>query len=334
MKMILHRAFFFAVYAMFYTVETNGFLMDGNPNSSTGHNTEMKEVMQILQNQTTELENLKRQAENDRTTIKLLLNQSHELENLKQKSEYDTFQIKLLQELIKNMTANVRNDNNVTERFNSVDKHLNDLNVQFRYTSLSLLDIQTMAEEMNGTMLRMLGEINGHDRSTFKLLLNQSNELETLKRDAENDRSTIKLLLNKSNEMENLKREVENDRSTINLLLNQSNELENLKQKVEKDTININLLQTQNQNLIQNMTTNTEMDKNVIERLNDLDKHMNDLKVQFRYLSLSLLDVQAMAEEINGSLIHPLEEKIGPLIASINRTFIFETTHEIRVLVV
>ena len=41
-----------------------------------------------------------------------------------------------------------------------------------------------------------------------------------------------------------------------------------------------------------------------------------------------------MAEEINGSLIQPLEEKIGPLIASMNHTYIFETTHEIRVLVV
>ena len=330
-KMLFRATIYFTVYVMLNTEEANGFLMHGKPNSSTGHNSEMKEIMQILQNQTTELENLKREAENDRTTIKILLNQSHEMENLKQKSENDTFQIKLLQELIQNMTANVRNDNNVTERFNSVDKHLNDLNVQFRYTNLSLLDIQTMAEEMNGTMLRMLGEINGHDRSTFKLLLNQSNELETLKRDAENDRSTIKLLLNKSNEMENLKGEMENERSTINLLLNQSNELENLKQKVEKDAVKINFLHTQNQNLIQNMTTNREMDKNITERLNDLDKHLNDLKVQVRYISLSLLDVQAMAEEINGSIIQPFEEKIGTLIESIRRTYIFETNPEIRV---
>ena len=187
---------------MLSTEETNGLLMHGNPNTSTVHYTEIKEIMLILQNQTTELENLKKQAENDRSTIKLLLNQSIELENLK--------------------------------------------------------------------------------------------------RQAENDRSTIKLLLNKSQELDNLKRETENDRSTIKRLLNQSNELE---QKVEKNTININLLLTQNQNLIQNMTAFEENDKNVTDRLNAVVKHMTDLNVQVRYTSLSLLNIQAMAEEINGSMM-------------------------------
>ena len=53
------------------------------------------------------------------------------------------------------------------------------------------------------------------------------------------------------------------------------------------------------------------MDNNVTKRLDALEKHSNDLKFQFRYISLSLLDVQAMADEINGSLIQPFEEKIG-----------------------
>ena len=66
--------------------------MHGNLNMSTGHNTETKEVMQILQNQTTELE------------------------NLNQKSGNDTLLIKLLQTMIWIMTANEGNDKNVTER--------------------------------------------------------------------------------------------------------------------------------------------------------------------------------------------------------------------------
>ena len=188
---------------MLNTEETNGLLMHGNLNSSTGHNTEITEIMQILQNQTTELENLKKQAEIDRSTINLLLNQSMELENLK------------------------------------------------------------------------------------------------------------KQVKNKSQELDNLKRETENDRSTIKRLLNQSIELE---QKVEKYTININSLLTQNQNLIQNMTTNEENDKKVTDRLNDVVKHMTDLNVQVRYTSLSLLDIQTKAEEINGSTMQQIEQ----LIASMN----------------
>ena len=231
-NMLFLTTIYFTVYVLSNTGKTNGFLMHGNPNMSTGHNTETKEVMQILQNQTTELE------------------------NLKQKSVNDTLQIKLLQK----MTANEGNDLNVIERLNAMDtcKHLNDLDVKFRYTSLSLLDIHTMAEKINGSMLQLIEKINGHDRSTIKLLLNQSIELENLKGEVENYRFT----------------------QWLNLLFNQSNELESLKQKVEKDAVNID----SNQDFIENMTINREMDKNVTKRLKALEKHLIELKVQFRSL--------------------------------------------------
>lgn len=177
---------------MLNTEETNGLLMHGNPNTSTVHNTEMKEIMQILQNQTTELENLKKQAENDRSTIKLLLNKSQELDNLKRETENDRSTIKRLlnqsneleqkvqkdtvninslltqnQNLIQNMTTNEENDKKVTDRLNDVVKHMTDLNVQVRFTSLSLLDIQTKAEEINGSMMQQIEQLIASMNQTF-----------------------------------------------------------------------------------------------------------------------------------------------------------------------
>ena len=193
---------------MVNTEETNGLLMHGNQNTSTVHNTEMKEIMQILQNQTTELENLKKQAEIDRSTIKLLLNQSiklenlkkqvknksQELDNLKRETENDRSTIKRLlnqsieleqkvetytininslptqnQNLIQNMTTNEENDKKVTDRLNDVVKHMTDLNVQVRYKSLSLLDIQTMAEEINGSMMQQIEQLIASMNQTFFL---------------------------------------------------------------------------------------------------------------------------------------------------------------------
>ena len=177
---------------MLNTEETNGLLMHGNPNTSTVHNTEIKEMMQILQNQTNELENLKKQAENDRSTIDLLLNRTTELENLKKQAENDRSTINLLlnksreleqkvqkdriniyslltqnQNLIQNITTNEEKDRKVTERLNDVVKHMTDLNVQVRYTSLSLQDIQTKAEELNGSMMQQIEQLIASMNQTF-----------------------------------------------------------------------------------------------------------------------------------------------------------------------
>ena len=177
---------------MLNTEETKGLLMHGNPNTSTVHNTEIKEMMQILQNQTNELENLKKQAENDRSTIDLLLNRTTELENLKKQAENDRSTINLLlnksreleqkvqkdriniyslltqnQNLIQNITTNEEKDRKVTERLNDVVKHMTDLNVQVRYTSLSLQDIQTKAEELNGSMMQQIEQLIASMNQTF-----------------------------------------------------------------------------------------------------------------------------------------------------------------------
>lgn len=71
--------------------------------------------------------------------IQLLLNQSVELQNLKQLSEKDRTATQLLQ--------------NVTGRL--VEK-LNNIQVQIRYTSMSLLDIHSVTEKMNELIIRLM----------------------------------------------------------------------------------------------------------------------------------------------------------------------------------
>lgn len=59
------------------------------------------------------------------------------------------------------------------------------------------------------------------------------------------------------------------------------------------------------------MATNEANDKNLAQRLDVAVKSLDDLKVQVRYTSLSLLDIrQPMMEELNGSLIQLVEERV------------------------
>ena len=76
------------------------------------------------------------------------LNQSTEMEHYKQQSESEKSKVYLLQ--------------NLTQR---MSQRLDDLNVQFRYTSLSLLDLHTATEQLNGSLLHQLEEriSNVHD---------------------------------------------------------------------------------------------------------------------------------------------------------------------------
>lgn len=76
--------------------ETLGLLTHGNSVNVTdtihgfpGHNVDLSDMMQVILNQTAELENLKQQAENDRSTIQLLLNKTNKLENFKRQAEND-----------------------------------------------------------------------------------------------------------------------------------------------------------------------------------------------------------------------------------------------------
>ena len=186
-------AIYFIVLVFFNIVETKGLLANGNSNASdpihgsSGHNADTTDIIQMLLNQSTELENLKQQVEKDKSTIK-------ELETFKQQAENDriTMQNRVflleaeltklnaskppsnqefstylmsMNKLIQNVATNEENDRNLTQRVDSLVKHFDDLNVQVRYTSLSLLDVHSLTEQLNVSIIQLLEErISGvHD---------------------------------------------------------------------------------------------------------------------------------------------------------------------------
>nr|XP_022292089.1 uncharacterized protein LOC111103253 isoform X3 [Crassostrea virginica] len=158
-------------------VETKGLLTHGNSSTSDsshgspGHIVDKADIMQILLNQTAELENLKQQLENDRSTIQSLQNRVFFLEaelsklnSSKPTQEMSTY-LMSMNKLIQNVATNEENDRNLTQRVDSLVKHFDDLNVQVRYTSLLLLDVHSSTEQINSSIIQLLEErISGvHD---------------------------------------------------------------------------------------------------------------------------------------------------------------------------
>lgn len=170
---------------------TVGLLIFGNPVDVTdsihgfqGHNFNLADIMQMLLNQSAELENLKQQStnlkqqsENDRTTIQSLQNRVFFLEaelnklnvsKLPSSQEFSTY-LSGMNQLTQNMATNEANDKNLTQRLDVAVKSLDDLKVQVRYTSLSLLDIrQPMMKELNGSLIQLVEErVTEHFKSKF-----------------------------------------------------------------------------------------------------------------------------------------------------------------------
>ena len=160
------RAIYFIVLVLFNIVGTKGLLAHGTTNTSdpihgsSGHIIDTAEIKQILLNQTNELENLRREAENDRSKIQSLQNRVFVLEaeltklNASKPTQEMSTYLLSMDKLIQNMATNEENDRNLTERFDAFLKHFNDLSVQVRYTSLSLLDIHALTEELNGSLIQ------------------------------------------------------------------------------------------------------------------------------------------------------------------------------------
>ena len=268
------RAIYFIVLVLFNIVETKGLLANANSNTSdpihgsSGHNLDMPDIMQILVNQTTELENLKQQVGNDRTTIQLLQNRVFFLETELTKlnaskppsnQEFSTYLMSMNQ-LIQNMAANEENDKNVTHHLNGV--------------------VTKVAELQHA-------------------LLNQSTEFEHYKQQSENDRSKVYLIQNFTQIIDNKLNDVRANVSQIRH--NQTDEMMDYKQQLDNERSKVHLLQ------------------NLTQRLN---QRLDDLNLQVRYTSLSLLDLHAATEQLNGSLLHQLEERIShvhdEIIASMN----------------
>ncbi|XP_062602632.1 complement C1q-like protein 2 [Saccostrea cucullata] len=63
--------------------------------------------------------------------------------------------------------------------------------------------------------------------------------------------------------------------------------------------------------IVQTLSANEEYDKNLTSRLNEAAEKLENLEVQMRYTSLSLLDIQSLTEGLNGSFVKHIEEKIN-----------------------
>lgn len=132
------------------------------------------------------------------------------------------------------------------------------------------------------------------------LLLNQSVELESLKR-----------------QTEILKQQTENDRSSIQLLQNRVFYLE-----AELNRQNISKIQSTQElstylnsmnQLTQTMIANEANNKNLTQKVDVALKALDDLKVEVRYTNLSMLYIHSKKdlERLNGSIIQIIEERIS-----------------------
>lgn len=266
---------------------TVGLLTHGNSvnvtdtiNGFPGHNVDLADMMQLLLNQTAEIENLKQQT----AEIENLKQQTAEIEHLKQKTAE-----------IENLNQQTANDRSTIQSLQNrvffLEAELNKLNVSKLPSSQ---EFSTYLKSMN-QLTQNLAANEASDKNISQRLYNAVQTLEDLKL---KDMSTTQLLLNQSGE---LKQQSANDRYSIHLLQNETqrllkttqlllNQSEELKQDSETDKSFIHLLQNETKRLV---------------------KNLDDLKVQVRYTSLSLLDVHSMTEELNGSLTQRLEERIN-----------------------
>lgn len=165
-------------------VQRNSNLTDA-VHGSTGHGpnvyVEITEMMQMLLNQTVEIENLKQQTaeienlkqqtaeinslqeltsnltqqtENDRSTIQVLQNKvfslEAELDRLNASKPTSTEELSsylsIMNHLIQNTVTKEANDKNLTNL-----KNFEDQNVQVQYTGISLIDVHIMPE-LNGSL--------------------------------------------------------------------------------------------------------------------------------------------------------------------------------------
>lgn len=132
-------------------------------------------MMGNLLNQTVELEPLKRQTEilkqqteNDRSSIQVLQNRVFYLEaelnrqnisKIQSTQEFSKY-LSGMNQLTQTMIANEANNKNLTQKVDVALKALDELKVEVRYTSLSMLDIYSKKdlERLNGSIMQIIEE--------------------------------------------------------------------------------------------------------------------------------------------------------------------------------
>lgn len=219
--------------------ETVGLLVHGNTGNLTdnihgftGHNVDLSDMMQMLLNQSAELENLKQQTAE-------IENLKQQAANLKQQTENDRSTIQMLQNRVFFLEAELNKLNiSVLPTSQEFSTYLKSINQLTQSTAANEANVKNLSQRLNEAV-QALDDLKLKDMSTTQQFLNQSVELE---------------------------------------------------QHSEKDRYSIHLLQNETKRLV---------------------KNLDELKVQVRYTSLSLLDMHSLTEELNGSLIQRLEESVS-----------------------
>ena len=284
---------------MFNIAETNGLLIHGNSSTSgqthgsSGQILDMADIMQILINQTNELTNLKKQAENDRSTIQLLQNRVFLLEtelsgkmNASKTPSSQEFSTYLLSMIIQNMAANDENDKNLTRQFDIAVNHFEEYKAEMQFTLLNLtteLDHykqQLESERWKVSLLQNLTQRtdkNFHDFKTdmLQMHVNQSTEMVGIKQQLERERSRVSLLENVTQTDEKV-----NDLITdlLQTRLNQTNEMVDYKQQLENEKSEVKQL---NGSLLQHL------EKRISDVHDQITASMNAKGLQFsEYMSI------------------------------------------------
>lgn len=135
--------------------ERIGLLIHGNSVNVTdtihgypGHIVEITEMMQMLLNQTAELENLKQKAKNYGATIQVLQNRVFYLEeelnrlNVSKRPSCQEFSMYLrsMNQLTQNLAVNEANDKNLSQRLSDAVKALNDFKLKDMSTTQHILN--------------------------------------------------------------------------------------------------------------------------------------------------------------------------------------------------
>ena len=141
--------------------------------------------------------------------------------------------------------------------------------------------------------------MNDFKTDMLQMYVNQSTEMVGIKQELKGEISKVNLLQNVTQQTVEKVNDLRTD--LLQTRLNQTNEMVDYKQQLENEKLKVHVLQ------------------NITERLN---QRLNDLNVQIRYTSLSLLDLHTATEQLNGSLLQQLEERISDvhdlIIASMN----------------
>lgn len=161
--------------------ETVGLLTHGNPVNVTdtihgfpGHNIDLADVMELLLNQTTEIENLKQQT----AEIEHLKQQTAEIENLKQQTANDRSTIQSLQNRVFFLEAEL-NKLNVSKLPSSQEfsMYLKSINQLTQSLVANEANDKNISQRLNDAV-QVLDDLKLKDMSSTQLLLNQSVELE------------------------------------------------------------------------------------------------------------------------------------------------------------